>query len=86
MEWHQCTVNERERSLWLSLQLQFVSVSTFLQEGFILGESKIEEQVTINDSQADHIHIEEIYSELYLDTLKIRSLPHDKTSFFLPLK
>ncbi|XP_003965510.3 BRCA1-A complex subunit Abraxas 1 [Takifugu rubripes] len=31
-------------------------------EGFILGESKIEEQVTINDSQADHIHIEEIYN------------------------
>lgn len=53
---------------------------TFLQEGFILGESKIEEQVTINDSQADHIHIEEIYSELYLDTLRIRSL--DKASFF----
>uniref|UniRef100_H2VEW9 Abraxas 1, BRCA1 A complex subunit n=1 Tax=Takifugu rubripes TaxID=31033 RepID=H2VEW9_TAKRU len=33
-------------------------------EGFILGESKIEEQVTINDSQADHIHIEEIYSKI----------------------
>lgn len=54
---------------------------TFLQEGFILGESKIEEQVTINDSQADHIHIEEIYSELDLDTPRIRSL--DKASFFL---
>lgn len=53
---------------------------TFLQEGFILGESKIEEQVTINDSQADHIHIEEIYSELYLDALRIRSL--DKAFFF----
>lgn len=52
--------------------------SHLLQEGFILGESKIEEQVTINDSQADHIHIEEIYSELYLDTLRIRSL--DKAS------
>lgn len=49
-----------------SLQLQLVSVTIFLQEGFILGESKIEEQVTINDSQADHIHIEEIYSELHL--------------------
>lgn len=48
------------------LQLQSVSVTIFLQEGFILGESKIEEQVTINDSQSDHIHIEEIYSELYL--------------------
>lgn len=58
---------------------------TFLQEGFILGESKIEEQVTINDSQADHIHIEEIYSELYLDTPRIRSLPLDKASlFFFP--
>lgn len=34
-----------------------------LQEGLILGESKFEEQVTISDSQADHIHIEEIYSE-----------------------
>lgn len=58
----------REQSLWMSssLQLRFVSVTIFLQEGFILGESKIEEQVTINDSQADHIQIEEIYSELYL--------------------
>uniref|UniRef100_H3CJF3 BRCA1-A complex subunit Abraxas 1 n=1 Tax=Tetraodon nigroviridis TaxID=99883 RepID=H3CJF3_TETNG len=33
-------------------------------EGFILGESKIEEQVTINDSQADQIHIEEIYTDV----------------------
>lgn len=50
-----------EHSRWLS---SFISViSTWLQEGFILGESKIEEQVTISDSQADHIHIEEIYSE-----------------------
>lgn len=48
------------------MNVQFVSVTIFLQEGFILGESKIEEQVTINDSQADHIQIEEIYSELYL--------------------
>ncbi|KAJ0012802.1 hypothetical protein NQD34_017136 [Periophthalmus magnuspinnatus] len=32
-------------------------------EGLILGESLFEEQVTINDSQADQIHIEEIYSE-----------------------
>lgn len=57
-----------EQPLWMSssLQLQFVSVTIFVQEGFILGESKIEEQVTINDSQADHIQIEEIYSELYL--------------------
>lgn len=38
------------------------------QEGLILGESKFEEQVTISDSQADHIQIEEIYSELGLIT------------------
>ncbi|XP_033846191.1 BRCA1-A complex subunit Abraxas 1 isoform X2 [Periophthalmus magnuspinnatus] len=31
-------------------------------EGLILGESLFEEQVTINDSQADQIHIEEIYN------------------------
>lgn len=37
-----------------------------LQEGLILGESKFEEQITISDSQADHIHIEEIYSEFSL--------------------
>lgn len=38
------------------------------QEGLILGESKFEEQVTISDSQADHIQIEETYSELELIT------------------
>uniref|UniRef100_A0A665THT2 Abraxas 1, BRCA1 A complex subunit n=1 Tax=Echeneis naucrates TaxID=173247 RepID=A0A665THT2_ECHNA len=32
-------------------------------EGLVLGESKFEEQVTISDSQADHIHIEETYSK-----------------------
>ncbi|XP_072310251.1 BRCA1-A complex subunit Abraxas 1 [Eucyclogobius newberryi] len=31
-------------------------------EGLILGESLFEEQVTINDSQADQIHIQEIYN------------------------
>ncbi|XP_029371377.1 BRCA1-A complex subunit Abraxas 1 isoform X2 [Echeneis naucrates] len=31
-------------------------------EGLVLGESKFEEQVTISDSQADHIHIEETYN------------------------
>ncbi|KAF0031834.1 hypothetical protein F2P81_016389 [Scophthalmus maximus] len=31
-------------------------------EGLVLGESKFEEQITISDSQADHIHIEEIYN------------------------
>uniref|UniRef100_A0A7N6C3Q3 MPN domain-containing protein n=1 Tax=Anabas testudineus TaxID=64144 RepID=A0A7N6C3Q3_ANATE len=34
-------------------------------EGLILGESKFEEQITISDSQADHIHIEETYSTFY---------------------
>lgn len=33
------------------------------QEGFILGESRVDEQVTISDSQSDHIHIEEVYSK-----------------------
>uniref|UniRef100_A0AAX7T680 MPN domain-containing protein n=1 Tax=Astatotilapia calliptera TaxID=8154 RepID=A0AAX7T680_ASTCA len=32
------------------------------QEGLILGESRFDEQVTISDSQADHIHIEETYN------------------------
>lgn len=31
-------------------------------EGLVLGESISEEQVTINDTQADHIHIEEIFN------------------------
>ncbi|XP_030005278.1 BRCA1-A complex subunit Abraxas 1 isoform X1 [Sphaeramia orbicularis] len=31
-------------------------------EGLILGESRFEEQVTISDTQSDHIHIEEIYN------------------------
>uniref|UniRef100_A0A3P8U9Y4 Abraxas 1, BRCA1 A complex subunit n=1 Tax=Amphiprion percula TaxID=161767 RepID=A0A3P8U9Y4_AMPPE len=31
-------------------------------EGLVLGEGRIEEQVTISDSQADHIHIEETYN------------------------
>ncbi|KAK2818517.1 hypothetical protein Q5P01_024078 [Channa striata] len=31
-------------------------------EGLILGESRFEEQVTISDSQADHIHIKETYN------------------------
>lgn len=44
-----------------------------LQEGLILGESKFEEQITISDSQADHIHIEEIYSELNLVSCNITS-------------
>lgn len=44
-----------------------------VQEGLILGESRIEEQVTISDSQADHIHIEEVYS-------KLDTVAHSKTS------
>ncbi|XP_024918116.1 BRCA1-A complex subunit Abraxas 1 [Cynoglossus semilaevis] len=31
-------------------------------EGLILGQSRVDEQITINDSQADHIHTEEIYN------------------------
>ncbi|CAJ1069893.1 BRCA1-A complex subunit Abraxas 1 [Xyrichtys novacula] len=31
-------------------------------EGLVLGESRFEEQITISDSQADHIHIEETYN------------------------
>uniref|UniRef100_A0A3Q3M6Q9 Abraxas 1, BRCA1 A complex subunit n=1 Tax=Mastacembelus armatus TaxID=205130 RepID=A0A3Q3M6Q9_9TELE len=31
-------------------------------EGLILGESRFDEHITISDSQADHIHIEETYS------------------------
>ncbi|KAJ4921720.1 hypothetical protein JOQ06_011221 [Pogonophryne albipinna] len=30
-------------------------------EGLVLGESRVEEQITISDSQADRIHIQEIY-------------------------
>ncbi|CAK6983450.1 BRCA1-A complex subunit Abraxas 1 [Scomber scombrus] len=44
-----------------SLMFQHVNSDSDV-EGLILGESKIEEQVTISDSQADHIHIEEIYN------------------------
>ncbi|KAM9701098.1 BRCA1-A complex subunit Abraxas 1 [Menidia menidia] len=31
-------------------------------EGLVLGESRLDEQVTISDSQSDHIHIEEVYN------------------------
>ncbi|XP_054468655.1 BRCA1-A complex subunit Abraxas 1 [Anoplopoma fimbria] len=41
-------------------------------EGLILGESKFEEQITISDSQADHIHIEEIYHiQKHISCLKL---------------
>ncbi|XP_075885932.1 BRCA1-A complex subunit Abraxas 1 isoform X2 [Nelusetta ayraudi] len=44
-----------------SLMFQHVNSDSDV-EGLILGESKFEEQVTISDSQADHIQIEEIYN------------------------
>ncbi|TDH02454.1 hypothetical protein EPR50_G00173280 [Perca flavescens] len=44
-----------------SLMFQHVNSDSDV-EGLILGESKFEEQITISDSQADHIHIEEIYN------------------------
>ncbi|XP_059214194.1 BRCA1-A complex subunit Abraxas 1 [Centropristis striata] len=44
-----------------SLMFQHVNSDSDV-EGLILGECKFEEQVTISDSQADHIHIEEIYN------------------------
>ncbi|XP_076614541.1 LOW QUALITY PROTEIN: BRCA1-A complex subunit Abraxas 1 [Chaetodon auriga] len=44
-----------------SLMFQHVNSDSDV-EGFILGESKFEEQITISDSQADHIHIEEVYN------------------------
>ncbi|XP_068609369.1 BRCA1-A complex subunit Abraxas 1 [Brachionichthys hirsutus] len=43
-----------------SLMFQHVNSNSDV-EGLILGETKFEEQITISDSQADHIHIEEIY-------------------------
>ncbi|KAM9338521.1 BRCA1-A complex subunit Abraxas 1 [Symphorus nematophorus] len=44
-----------------SLMFQHVNTDSDV-EGLILGQSRFEEQVTISDSQADHIHIEEIYN------------------------
>ncbi|XP_044029510.1 BRCA1-A complex subunit Abraxas 1 isoform X3 [Siniperca chuatsi] len=44
-----------------SLMFQHVNSDSDV-EGFVLGESRFEEQITISDSQADHIHIEETYS------------------------
>ncbi|XP_069023363.1 BRCA1-A complex subunit Abraxas 1 isoform X3 [Embiotoca jacksoni] len=43
-----------------SLMFQHVNSDSDV-EGLVLGESRFEEQVTISDSQPDHIHIEEIY-------------------------
>lgn len=60
--WHDQMATNYHKTFTVTVCL-FVFFSTLLQEGFILGESKIEEQVTISDSQADNIHIEEIYSE-----------------------
>ncbi|XP_028272901.1 BRCA1-A complex subunit Abraxas 1-like [Parambassis ranga] len=44
-----------------SLMFQHVNSDSDV-EGLVLGESRFEEQVTISDSQPDHIHIEETYS------------------------
>ncbi|XP_013858246.1 BRCA1-A complex subunit Abraxas 1 [Austrofundulus limnaeus] len=44
-----------------SLMFQHVNSDSDM-EGFILGESRVDEQVTISDSQSDHIHIEEVYN------------------------
>ncbi|XP_041666590.1 BRCA1-A complex subunit Abraxas 1 [Cheilinus undulatus] len=44
-----------------SLMFQHVNSDSDV-EGLILGESRFEEQITISDSQADHIHIEETYN------------------------
>ncbi|XP_070780571.1 BRCA1-A complex subunit Abraxas 1 isoform X2 [Enoplosus armatus] len=44
-----------------SLMFQHVNNDSDV-EGLILGESRFEEQITISDSQADHIHIEETYN------------------------
>lgn len=48
----------------MSLDQAIFSVLFFqyLKEGLILGESSFEEQVTIDDTEADHIHIEEIFN------------------------
>ncbi|KAM6902333.1 BRCA1-A complex subunit Abraxas 1-like [Xenentodon cancila] len=47
-----------------SLMFQHVNSDSDV-EGLVFGESRFDEQVTISDSQSDHIHIEEIYSNLY---------------------
>lgn len=64
-----------------SLKQLFFKIVTF-QEGLILGESKFEEQVTISDSQADHIHIEEIFSKLNLVTAGPASGQSNQLCFF----
>ncbi|KAM6902328.1 BRCA1-A complex subunit Abraxas 1-like [Xenentodon cancila] len=44
-----------------SLMFQHVNSDSDV-EGLVFGESRFDEQVTISDSQSDHIHIEEIYN------------------------
>ncbi|XP_058473080.1 BRCA1-A complex subunit Abraxas 1 isoform X1 [Solea solea] len=44
-----------------SLMFQHVNSNSDV-EGLVLGQSRVDEQITISDSQADHIHIEEIYN------------------------
>ncbi|KAM8827552.1 BRCA1-A complex subunit Abraxas 1 isoform 2-T2 [Spinachia spinachia] len=54
-----------------SLMFQHVNGDSDV-EGLILGESKFEEQITISDSQADNIHIEEIYNiQKHISCLKL---------------
>ncbi|XP_068429710.1 BRCA1-A complex subunit Abraxas 1 isoform X2 [Clinocottus analis] len=57
---------------WTRQQVLTETWTPSVQEGLILGESKLEEQVTISDSQADHIHIEEIYNiQKHISCLKL---------------
>ncbi|KAL6096364.1 abraxas1 [Pungitius sinensis] len=54
-----------------SLMFQHVNGDSDV-EGLILGESKFEEQISISDSQAEHIHIEEIYNiQKHISCLKL---------------
>ncbi|XP_068561466.1 BRCA1-A complex subunit Abraxas 1 isoform X1 [Cebidichthys violaceus] len=54
-----------------SLMFQHVNSDSDV-EGLILGESKFEEQITISDSQADNITIEEIYNiQKHISCLKL---------------
>uniref|UniRef100_A0A3Q3G6T5 Abraxas 1, BRCA1 A complex subunit n=1 Tax=Labrus bergylta TaxID=56723 RepID=A0A3Q3G6T5_9LABR len=55
-----------------SLMFQHVNSDSDV-EGLLLGESRFEEQVTISDSQADQIHIEETYSEFIIVQIYILS-------------
>uniref|UniRef100_A0A3Q3MVI5 Abraxas 1, BRCA1 A complex subunit n=1 Tax=Labrus bergylta TaxID=56723 RepID=A0A3Q3MVI5_9LABR len=58
-----------------SLMFQHVNSDSDV-EGLLLGESRFEEQVTISDSQADQIHIEETYITCFLIYLNRRPETH----------